>query len=117
MEPRADLLPSFTLGSANVAPISMAAAYATVAARGMYCHPVALASIVTDTGNKLAVPSARCHRVMSQTVADAVNYILQGVLTAPGATATNRGIGRPAAGITSDVLLRRPDVIEAENKL
>jgi membrane peptidoglycan carboxypeptidase len=33
----ADNIPSFTLGSVNVAPLSMAAAYATVAARGMYC--------------------------------------------------------------------------------
>jgi membrane peptidoglycan carboxypeptidase len=99
-EPRADDLPSFTLGSANVAPISMAAAYATVAARGMYCSPVALQSITTSTGKKLPVPSAHCHRVMPQTIADAVNYILQGVLTQPGATAYGRGIGRPAAAKT-----------------
>ncbi|HMI23504.1 MAG TPA: transglycosylase domain-containing protein, partial [Streptosporangiaceae bacterium] len=35
----ADNIPSFTLGSVNVAPLSMAAAYATVAARGMHCAP------------------------------------------------------------------------------
>jgi membrane peptidoglycan carboxypeptidase len=99
-QPPADQTPSFTLGSVTVAPLSMAAAYATVAARGTYCAPVALQSIVTDTGKKLGVPSAHCHRVMSQTIADAVNYVLQGVLTAPGATADNRGIGRPAAGKT-----------------
>ena len=34
---RADDLPSFTLGSVNVSPMTMAAAYATVAARGIYC--------------------------------------------------------------------------------
>src|SRR3984885_792559 len=33
----ADNIPSFTLGSVNVSPLSMAAAYATVAARGTYC--------------------------------------------------------------------------------
>ena len=38
-QPPADDLPSFTLGSVNVSPMSMAAAYATVAARGMYCTP------------------------------------------------------------------------------
>ena len=38
----ADDIPSFTLGSINVSPMSMAAAYATVAARGIYCRPVAI---------------------------------------------------------------------------
>jgi membrane peptidoglycan carboxypeptidase len=99
-QPPADDLPSFTLGSANVAPISMAAAYAAMAARGKYCTPIALQSIVTDAGKSLAVPSAHCHQAIPQTIADAVNYILQGVLTQPGATAAGRGIGRPAAGKT-----------------
>ena len=98
--PPADQTASFTLGSVTVAPMSMAAAYATVAARGIYCAPVAVDKIVADTGKSLPAPSAGCHRVMSQTIADAVNYVLQGVLTAPGATADNRGIGRPAAGKT-----------------
>src|SRR6266851_4362164 len=43
----ADNIPSFTLGSVNVAPLSMAAAYATVAARGTYCSPVAIGKIIT----------------------------------------------------------------------
>ena len=46
----ADNIPSFTLGSVNVSPLSMAAAYATVAARGMYCAPVAIGKIVNSTG-------------------------------------------------------------------
>jgi membrane peptidoglycan carboxypeptidase len=96
----ADDTPSFTLGSIDVAPLSMAEAYATVAARGKYCAPTVINSIVTDAGKKLPVPSANCRQVMPQTVADAANYILQGVLTAPGATAEGRGIGRPAAAKT-----------------
>jgi membrane peptidoglycan carboxypeptidase len=96
----ADNLPSFTLGSANVAPIDMAAAYASMASEGMYCSPVALQSISTDTNKSLPVPSAHCHRVVSQAIAEAVNYVLQGVLTVPGATAYGRSIGRPAAAKT-----------------
>ena len=96
----ADNIPSFTLGSVGVAPLSMAAAYATVAARGTYCAPVAIDKIVTDTGSSLSVPSASCHRVLSTDVADAVNYILQGVLTT-GTAATVGGLnGREAAGKT-----------------
>ena len=57
-QPPADDLPSFTLGSVNVSPMSMAAAYATVAARGMYCTPVAVARIITGTGARLPVAEA-----------------------------------------------------------
>jgi len=97
----ADNIPSFTLGSVNVSPLSMAAAYATVAARGIYCAPVAISKIVTASGGALSVPSAGCHRVLSSGVADAVNYILQGVLVSPGTAATVGGFpGREAAGKT-----------------
>jgi membrane peptidoglycan carboxypeptidase len=96
--PPADDLPSFTLGSVNVSPMSMAAAYATVASRGIYCHPVVVNKIITRTGGKLPVQSAGCHRVLSTAVADAASYILQGVLTT--GTAAGDGIGRPAAGKT-----------------
>jgi membrane peptidoglycan carboxypeptidase len=99
----ADNIPSFTLGSVNVAPLSMAAAYATVAARGKYCSPVVIGKIVTGTGGSLKVPSANCHQALSTDVADAVNYILQGVLT-DGTAAPPSGpgglAGREAAGKT-----------------
>jgi membrane peptidoglycan carboxypeptidase len=96
----ADNIPSFTLGSVNVSPLSMASAYATVAARGIYCSPVAIGKIVNGSGKSLAVPSANCHRALSSDVADAVNYILQGVLTS-GTAAILGGIsGREAAGKT-----------------
>ena len=91
---------SFTLGSVNVSPLNMAGAYATVASGGIYCHPIAISSITDVTGKKLPVEPARCHRVLSQGVANAANYVLSGVLTSPGATAGGRGIGRPAAAKT-----------------
>lgn len=99
-QPPADELASFTLGSVNVSPMSMAAAYATVAARGIYCRPIAISRITDRQGKNLPVESAGCHRVMRKGVADAANYILRGVLTNPGATAAGRGIGRPAAAKT-----------------
>jgi len=93
---------SFTLGSVGVSPMSMAAAYASVAARGKYCSPQAITSIeVTATHKQLPVQPASCHRDMSQGVADAANYILQGVLDQPGGTAFGRTIpGHDAAGKT-----------------
>jgi len=95
----ADNNPSFTLGSEPVAPMSMAAAYATVAARGVYCAPIAINQILTSSGGSLPVQSAGCHRVLSTAVADAATHILQGVLESPG-TAAGRGTGVPEAGKT-----------------
>jgi membrane peptidoglycan carboxypeptidase len=100
----ADDIPSFTLGSISVSPMTMAAAYATVAARGRYCKPVAIASIVTMSGQHLPVQSADCHQVISTAVADAAIHILQGVLVSPGTAAgdefTSRGVVPPQAGKT-----------------
>jgi membrane peptidoglycan carboxypeptidase len=95
----ADDLPSFTLGVVNVSPMSMAAAYAVPAANGVYCKPIVLTKIVDDEGKSLPVPSAGCHQAISSRVAQAVNYILQGVLT--NGTAAGMGLANyQAAGKT-----------------
>lgn len=94
-----DNYPSFTLGSVYVSPLNMAAAYATLAARGKYCRPIAIKAITTSNGTKYPVERAGCHRVMSAGVADAANYVLQGVL-GPGGTAFGRAIAIPAAAKT-----------------
>ncbi len=102
-QPPADDLPSFTLGAVDVSPMTMAGAYATVAAGGIYCTPVAISSI--DTINHAALPVAHgdCHRVMSASVAAAATYILSGVLTsgtARGDGVTRGGVYVPQAGKT-----------------
>lgn len=102
-QPPADDLPSFTLGSVNVSPMTMAAAYATVAAGGIYCRPVAIATITGAGGHPLPVATAGCHRVMSRTVAAAATYILRGVLmtgTASGDGVRQGGVYVPQAGKT-----------------
>jgi membrane peptidoglycan carboxypeptidase len=96
----ADNYPTFTLGSVNVSPLSMSAAYAAMAARGRYCSPIAIDEIVTDTSGTLSVPSAGCHQAVSSNVADAVNYILQGVLTSGTAATVGPIAGRESAGKT-----------------
>ncbi len=99
-QPSADNVPSFTLGSVNVSPLSMAAAYATVADGGIYCSPIAIDKIITGSGGSVSVPAANCHRAISSGVADAVNYILQGVLTTGTAASVGGIAGRQAAGKT-----------------
>jgi membrane peptidoglycan carboxypeptidase len=99
----ADDVPSFTLGSVNVSPMTMADAYATVAAQGIYCRPIAISKVVTSNGGRLPVESAGCHRVISAAVADAATHILRGVLTtgtAKGDGVTRDGVFIPQAGKT-----------------
>ncbi len=101
-QPPADDLPSFTLGSVNVSPMTMADAYATVAAGGVYCTPVAITRI-TALGVPLPVPPGHCHRVIPAGVAAAATYILSGVLTsgtAQGDGVSRGGVYIPQAGKT-----------------
>jgi membrane peptidoglycan carboxypeptidase len=72
--------PSFTLGTVEVSPLSMAEAYATVAARGIHCNPIIVSKITNRAGKNLQIPDANCRRVMDKDVADGVNKILKSVV-------------------------------------
>lgn len=76
--------PSFTLGAAEITPISLANAYATLAARGMRCDPIILKSAVGPQGKSYEVPSANCKQVIPQSVADAATDVLRMPFTAGG---------------------------------
>jgi len=93
--------PSIALGSQEVTPLQMANAYATFAAHGLYCKPIAIDSITDYDGNNLAVPSADCSQVMEARAADQTASTLTSVLTSNGTGkhAILNG-GRPAAGKT-----------------
>ncbi|MFB4311106.1 penicillin-binding protein [Actinomadura sp. GTD37] len=93
--------PAFTLGFNPVSPLRLAAAYAAFGARGEYCRPTAIKAVGDASGHRLKVPGRDCEQVIDEGVADAVNYVLQGVLTK--GTAQGMGIGRPAAGKTGTV--------------
>jgi len=93
-----DCTPSMVLGAMQIAPITMAAAYAAFAADGMYCKPIIVASIVDRDGKSLAVPKSSCTQALDANVAHGVTYALKTVLQ--NGTAGGQGIGRPAAGKT-----------------
>ena len=97
----ADNVSSFTLGAVGVSPMSMAAAYATVASGGVYCSPQAIAKIVVmSSGQQLPVRSAGCHRAIPAGVAAAANYLLQRVLDSPGTAAGRATPGHAEAAKT-----------------
>jgi membrane peptidoglycan carboxypeptidase len=80
--------PSFTLGTVEVSPLSMAEAYATFAAGGIHCDPIIVSKIVNRNGKLLDPPSANCKRVVDADVADGVNKVLKAVI--------DKGTGTPA---------------------
>jgi membrane peptidoglycan carboxypeptidase len=96
-------IPSFTLGSVEVSPLSMAEAYATFAARGIHCSPIIIDTIETRDGEELEAPSAKCKRVMSTSVADGVNKMLASVMTGGTGKRAVTSDRRPQAGKTGTI--------------
>ncbi|MCL2733986.1 MAG: transglycosylase domain-containing protein [Actinomycetia bacterium] len=91
---------SLTLGTNEVSPLNVAAAYAAFANRGTYCTPVAVQSVTTNTGKSLSVPKSICSQAMSQTTADTINTMLKGVVDDGTGAAANLDDGRDTAGKT-----------------
>ncbi|MDD0859834.1 penicillin-binding transpeptidase domain-containing protein [Arthrobacter alpinus] len=95
---------SALLGSGQVAPLTMANAFATFASGGRYCTPIALESITNAKGEKLPVPSANCKQTVKPEVAAGVNMVLQQVLQ-PGGSGYAIPVQYPAGaktGTTND---------------
>lgn len=93
---------SLTLGTYEVSPVQLAGAYASFAAHGVHCDPIAITSITDAHNRQIDVPSAHCHQAISSGVADTVASIMQGTIDGPDSARTGAAmtIGRPAAGKT-----------------
>ena len=89
------------IGTNNIAPVALAAAYAAVANNGVYCVPRAIDRVVDADGTELAVPGDRCSQAISPGVAAAADFALQGVTRAGGTGAAgNPNDGTPTIGKT-----------------
>ncbi len=86
-----EMVPSFTLGVADVSPLEMAEAYATFAARGLHCTSRPVSMIEDAGGNVVKEYPSQCTQVIPGPAADAVNDVLRGVLE-PGGFGYNAGI-------------------------
>ncbi|MFD5780530.1 transglycosylase domain-containing protein [Streptomyces sp. NPDC058220] len=93
-------VPSITLGTQEVSPLTMASAYATFASRGTYCAPIAIAAITGPDKKPMTVPKSKCERAMSETTADTINTLLKGVVEDGTGQEAGLGPNRPSAGKT-----------------
>ena len=96
-------IPSFTLGVAEVTPISMAVAYATFAARGVRCDPIVVKGITSRENKPIGTQSANCRQVIRPEVADGVNDILSTVMSDGTGRIVRMADRRPEAGKTGTI--------------
>ncbi|GAA4589815.1 transglycosylase domain-containing protein [Planotetraspora phitsanulokensis] len=90
---------TFTLGFNEMDPVTVASAYATLGARGKYCKPMAITAVVDRTGKTTSFKPS-CKRAIEPAIADAANYILEGVFTKGTMSGVGGIPGRDAAGKT-----------------
>jgi membrane peptidoglycan carboxypeptidase len=99
-------VPSLTLGAKEIAPLTMAAAYAGFASGGIYCRPLVVTSLEragATAGARsapVAVPGPQCSRALDQKVARGVTAALMQVLTKGTAAGVGPLKSWPSAGKT-----------------
>jgi len=89
------------LGTNEIAPLTMAAAIATVGANGVYCKPTAVDRIVDADGADLGGQAAECSTALEPNIAATVAYALAGPFSGGGtAVSANTRDGVPVVGKT-----------------
>ncbi len=101
-DPTHERVPTFTLGVADVSPLEMAGAYATVAARGKFCKTHPVTQILNSDGKVFKNYHPHCEQVIQQSTADRINDILKGVM-APGGFGQALTLDKPSAGKTGTI--------------
>ncbi len=87
--------PGLTLGTAEVSPLDMAAAFGVFPNRGMQLPATPVVKVTDAEGDVVEDnTSRRGRRVIAEVIADTVNDVLKGVIS--GGTGTAADIGRPA---------------------
>ncbi|NQX27272.1 transglycosylase domain-containing protein [Microbacteriaceae bacterium VKM Ac-2854] len=92
--------PSTILGTNEVAPLTMAGAFAGFANQGVVCTPIAIDRIVDRSGTELAHPTSTCTQGVAQPIAATVDAALQAVMSSGTGVASNPGTGIPHIGKT-----------------
>ncbi|MDJ0324434.1 transglycosylase domain-containing protein [Cryobacterium sp. PH31-AA6] len=82
---------SAVLGTNEIAPLSMAVAFAGIANNGITCSPVAIDRITGPDGKELAAPKSDCKQSVDPAVDAGMTYAMQRVMTEGTATASNAG--------------------------
>ncbi len=85
--------PASVLGTNNIAPLTMATAFAGIANNGMTCSPIAIDKIVGPDGKETPAPASKCTQSVDPSVAHAMAWALRGPIengTAQGVNTTGK---------------------------
>lgn len=96
---------TLTLGVADINPLEMASAFATIASGGIYHEPVSILKIETASGDEIFSYDPEKNpdngqRVIDEKIAGAVTKVLQTVFTEGTATSAKPNSKQPVAGKT-----------------
>jgi membrane peptidoglycan carboxypeptidase len=72
---------SAVIGTNEIAPLTIAVAFAGIANKGVTCGPVAIDKIIGPDGKQMPVPKSTCKRSVSVSVAAGMDYAMQRVMT------------------------------------
>lgn len=84
--------PSAVIGTNEVAPLSMAVAFAGIANNGVACTPIAIDRIVGRDGEELPVPKSTCAPAVSPEVAAGMHYGMTRVMSSGTGQASSAGM-------------------------
>jgi membrane peptidoglycan carboxypeptidase len=85
--------PSSILGTNEIAPLTMATAFAGIANNGVTCTPIAIDKITDGSGKDVAPPTSKCTQSVDPAVANTMAKALQGPIqngTARGVNTTGK---------------------------
>ncbi|WP_235480442.1 transglycosylase domain-containing protein [Leifsonia sp. Leaf264] len=81
--------PASVLGTNEIAPVTMAEAFAGVAANGTVCKPIVIDKVMTQDGKSITPPSAGCAQSVDPKVTAAMAYAMQRVMSGGTGSSSN----------------------------
>ena len=92
--------PAAVLGTNELAPLTLAAAWAGIANEGKFCTPIILDHVVGPNGEALPGQTTVCNQAVDPDVANAAIYAMKGVMNGGTGAASNPHDGVPIFGKT-----------------
>jgi membrane peptidoglycan carboxypeptidase len=87
------------VGADHIAPLTIAAAFAGISARGLFCTPIVIDRVVKFNGEEITPPVSQCNQALDPEIADAMIYAMKRVVS--GGTGSASAVrGAPMFGKT-----------------
>ncbi len=80
---------SSVIGTNEIAPLTMAVAYAGIANKGVTCSPIVIDKIIGPGGKNMPVPKSKCDAAVDPEIAAGMTYAMQRVMTEGTARQSN----------------------------